>query len=300
LATIGLVGNLLSYLLMNQSKYSKSTTCFYMRCLAIFDSAYIIGRMVLRYLLVVASDILLQPVAKTYFCLFYLAFLHFTLILSPLILTTMAFDRFVALTWPLKAAALCTMRRSKQVTFAIVSTGVVIGCAQLLRSERPLLRSWYCPYHFKVGRIISDKITSAIYIYLPMICLVICNIGIICALKNSNKDFSRISKTRRSSSKERSITKTTIMVTCLFIISCIPFQLEELWHRLNYNRSPQEILHIKIVTINFAILMENLNYCLNFYMYGLSCKRFRKELVMILSCRYKTLERLATQSEVLS
>ncbi|XP_064626851.1 G-protein coupled receptor 183-A-like [Lineus longissimus] len=290
LVVVGMLGNILSFLLMNQSKYSKSTTCFYMRCLAISDSAYIFGRMIQRYLLVVASNILLEPSIKTYFCLFYFAMFHFGLILSPLLLTVMAIDRFVALTWPLKAATVCTMRRSKQLVFVIISLGTVLGCAQLFRSYHEDLRSWYCTYHF-IGHLVFDQVFNAIIIYIPFVCLLICNIGIIRAIFISARDTS-LSRRKRPSSIETSITNTTLMVTCIFIISIIPNRFEQLfWLYLNYDPSSELIFHIQVLTANFAIFMESLNYCLNFYMYVLSCKRFRKELLIIITGRYETLRK---------
>jgi hypothetical protein len=304
LATIGLVGNLLSYLLMNQSKYSKSTTCFYMRCLAIFDSAYVIGRMVLRYLLVLASDLFLQPVVRTSFCLFYLAFLYFAILLSPLILTVMSFDRFVALTWPLKAATLCTMRRSKQVTFIIVTIATIMACVQLLREHRSDLTSWYCPYHFKkVAGMIFDEVYDLIVVYIPTFCLLVCNTGIIHAVHKSNKDLSRLSQSQRSSSKEKTITSTTVLVTCIFIVSNIPMLFDKFYWRVHsdwsYSKSSKTRLYIQYFTLNFAVFMESLNYCLNFYIYGLSCRRFRKELMMIITCHYEKSDN-STRSVVMS
>ncbi|XP_064626313.1 P2Y purinoceptor 12-like [Lineus longissimus] len=300
LAVVGGIGNFLSFLLMNQPKYSKSTTCFYMRCLAKFDSVYIFGRMILRYLLVVASNILLEQAVETYFCLFYLSVFYFGCVLSPLLLTIMAIDRFVALTWPLKAANVCTMRRSKQLVFGTTSLGAVLGLIQLLRSHRPELISWYCPYHFKVAAGVFDQVFNVVTAYIPIICLLFCNLGIIRAVYKSKRELSHLSNTKRSSSTEKSITSTTVMVTCIFIISKIPMLFEDsFWSYNSFDPTSKLIVHLKILSINFAILMESLNYCLNFYMYGLSCKRFRKELLIIIMCRYKTLQK-STRSKVLS
>jgi hypothetical protein len=172
------------------------------------------------------------------------------------------------------------MRRSKHVAFVIVSLATIVGCAQLLREYRPDLRSWYCPYHYKIYNVIA--------IHVPITCLLVCNTGIIRAVHKSNKDRSRLSRTQRSSSQEKSITTTTVIVTCIFIISNIPVFFDQyLWQHINYDRASKAILQLQYFTVNFSILMESLNYCLNFYMYGLSCKRFRNELRVIITCRNK-------------
>jgi hypothetical protein len=55
LGIVGLVGNFFNYLLVSQKKYEKSTTCFYMCCMAVFDCY---GRMFLRYPSVMAPHLL--------------------------------------------------------------------------------------------------------------------------------------------------------------------------------------------------------------------------------------------------
>jgi hypothetical protein len=285
-----LIGNLLSFFLMNQSKYRHSTTCFYMRCLAIFDSLYITSRMVLRYPLSAAPGIFQQRELKKYYCLIYFSFSYYSLVHSPLILTVMALDRFIALQWPLKAAVMCTMRRARRSVFGVTSFGVVIGGLQFLRTYQRDLESWYCPYHFEIAGGIFDQTFAVIYTYFPMVCIIICNAGVIQAVYRSRQEHGRLSVSqahRPSSTAEGSITRTTILVTCLFIVSNIPMRLEDsFWSFLNHDAYSIEMLQAQILTfVNFAILSENLNYCLNFYLYGLSCRRFRRELLLIVTCR---------------
>jgi hypothetical protein len=40
---VGLVGNILAFLVLRQPQYAKQTTCFYMRTLAIFDTTCLTG-----------------------------------------------------------------------------------------------------------------------------------------------------------------------------------------------------------------------------------------------------------------
>jgi hypothetical protein len=136
LAMAGLFGNFLSFLLMSQKKYDKSTTCFYMRCLAAADCLYIYGRMVLRYLLVIAPSLFANTQVKKPYCLYYHASFLMGVLVSPWILVVMAFDRFLAITWPLKAPIICTMRRAKITTVLVFLMGLGCSLTNIMRTRQ--------------------------------------------------------------------------------------------------------------------------------------------------------------------
>jgi hypothetical protein len=48
---LGLIGNILAFVVLRQPQYAKQTTCFYMRVLAIFDSSSLLSHVTIRTLI---------------------------------------------------------------------------------------------------------------------------------------------------------------------------------------------------------------------------------------------------------
>jgi hypothetical protein len=284
LAVTGMVGNVLSYILMNQKKYSSNTTCFYMRCTAVFDSLYIFGLMFLRYLILAApKHFTIEPV-KTPFCLFYLSCIDVSNILSKWILVFMAFDRFIALTWPLKAASICTMKRARISVLLVVSVGVIRGAFSLFRKERSKYSARYCPFHFSEDIVVVlNAVNDIILFYIPMISLLTFNIGISIAVHKSNRSLSNISQTNRTTT-EKSITRSILIVTTAFLVFNIPTRIHILfWQNWRGRRTPDTIL-LQRFSSHLAVIIQNMNYTLNSYLYCLACQKFRNEMVKIVRC----------------
>jgi hypothetical protein len=278
LIVLGLVGNILSFLLMSQKKYKKSTTCFYMRCMAIFDSIYIFGRMFLRYLLVMAPQLFRNREVKKAYCLFYFVALVMGMVLSPLILVVMSFDRFLALTWPLKAATICTIRRARITASVIFLFGICIGLVNLARNFQEKFKYWLCPYHFNEPWDNIFEVNFAVFAaYIPIIFLVFFNTGVLLAVYRSkrNKELNRTS----SCSNDSSITLATILVTSAFIGLQMTGKVDSVFWSVFKGEVTKDVQQLQRLFLNISVLFEYTNYCLNSFLYTLACKRLRRELI---------------------
>jgi len=283
LAVIGLIGNFLSFLLMNQKKYKKSTSCFYMRCLAVFDTLYIFGRMILRYPVVIPpmgfSEN--QDVLRQYcYCLFAVG--RFTLPLSVWTLVFLSLERYIALTWPLQAAMVCTMRRAKLSCVGICCFAACLGGLVFLRKEQEKYKAWFCPYHYDepFDEIDDTIVESVLLVYLPVSLTLFADIGIAIAIKRSHKELTNMSQSKRHTA-DKDMTKTIIIVTGVFFLcSLIKRTPHIFWEQWTGPRGS----YWEILTINLSGIFEYTNYTLNAYLYVFTCKRFRKELYCILTC----------------
>jgi hypothetical protein len=285
LAIVGLVGNVFSYLLMKQKKYDKSTTCFYMRCMAAFDSLYIYGRMFLRYLLVMAPYLFESARVKEPFCKYYLVSLVLGSFLSPWLLVVMTFDRFLAITWPLKAAILCTMRRAKLTALVLFVIGMSFSLLRLATKWQARYRYWLCPYHFDTPMDdIYATVEGVLLTILPLAAVSIFNVGILVGVYRSKRN--QALRKSASSSKESSITRATLLATSVFIASQIPDKINDfIWTELQGDVTPN-VEQWQWLALNIVILTQSMNFCLNSYLYILPCKRLRMEMFgIILSCR---------------
>jgi hypothetical protein len=278
-ATMGVIGNVLSYFLMSKQKYGSSTTCFYMRCLAVGDSLYIIDRIVLRYLLIIFPAILEDLKVKRSYCLTYLSGYFFVAPLSPCILVGMTVDRVIALTWPLKARTLSTLKRAR-ISFAIMVTFSATWCSvNVLRREQKKYKMWLCPYHFDENiDFIYDMSATVIFIYIPMVLLTFLNFRIIWTIFHQKRARVSLTKSRVSSAQERSITKMTLLVTFGYVGFCLPIRIHMAFWQHWTGEATLYYLYMQRLFLDVTIFFDNLNYALNSYMYSLGCRRFRQEL----------------------
>ena len=271
---LGLFGNVLSFLLMNQKKYEKSTTCFYMRAMAIFDSLYIYSRILLRYLLVMCPYLFTDLSVKEPYCLYYFASLTLCKLVSPWILIAMALDRFIALTWPLKAAIICTMKRARITTLIIFLWSVGHGCIQLKGTYQERFKFWLCPYDFDDSAVLLYALVVEFFI--PFLTLVIFNIGLLVAVHRSNRDISRSKAT--GSAQEASITRSAVIVISAFIAFQIPMRAVDFYWEGWKGVVTDDIQQLQRLSKNMGIIGENLNYCSNSFLYIFTCRRLRDEM----------------------
>jgi growth hormone secretagogue receptor len=217
LIVAGLIGNFLSFHLMNQKKYQASTTCFYMRVMAVSDSLYIFGRMFQRYLLVMAPHLFKRKEINMPFCLYYKTSLEVGAHVSPWVLVVMNFDRFLALTWPLQAAIICTMRRARITVGCIYALGLGFAATQLFTTFQEQYKHWLCPYALPEHWVEIQGMAEAVYMaVLPIVSLVAFNIGIMVAVQRSKRD--KTLKRSEISSRDSSITVATIALTITFVV----------------------------------------------------------------------------------
>ncbi|XP_064637022.1 G-protein coupled receptor 183-like [Lineus longissimus] len=289
LITVGLIGNFLSFRLMSLKKYEKSTTCFYMRYMAVTDSLYIYGRIFLRYIRLMAPHLFVSDAVKRPFCLYYFATGLMSYAMSPWILVALAFDRFLALTWPLKAAIFCTMRRARRTTICVFIFGFCYGLVQLLRTRQEKYKFWLCPYYFKEPADEIHAITEGILMSIcPILTLCVFNIGIIIAVHRSKQNEALKKSSGAETSKESSITLAAVSVTTAFIIFQLPDTINDFFWANWKGIVTSDVAQWQRLTLNIDVLCESMNYCLNSYLYVLSCKRLRKEMLgIILSCNRK-------------
>ncbi|XP_064652514.1 G-protein coupled receptor 183-A-like [Lineus longissimus] len=281
LCIVGLLGNFLSFILMRQQKYEKSTACFYMRCLAVFDCFYIYGRMVLRYLLSMAPHLFVSMHVKQPFCLYYFVSFRMGVFLSPWMLVAMALDRFLAVNWPLKAVRFLTMGRAKITVVIVSGCGAGFGLAQLTRTWQEKYSHWLCPYEYDPPMdLIYSYIGGVVETFLPIFFISFFNIGILLALHRSSQN-KMLQKPERSS-RESSINLATFLVTSSFIVFRIPAKVNDFFWEYWQGEVTPDIVQWKRFSLNVGVLSENMIYCLNTYLYVLACKRLRQEMFEII------------------
>jgi hypothetical protein len=107
---IGLIGNTLSFTVMQRPRYSKGSTWVYLRFMAFCDNTYLLFVGGHRY---IGLFVPLQKILGDVFCKEYYYMVFVSGCATTLGMLFMTSDRFIAVWWPLKASSLCTKRRAK-------------------------------------------------------------------------------------------------------------------------------------------------------------------------------------------
>jgi preprotein translocase subunit SecG len=196
----------------------------------------------------------------------------------------MAADRFIALTWPLQAAVICTMKKARIATAIVLAIALVYGGVHAFpKKYYPELNIWICPYNFVYRYdVLFGTMVNVQSFYIPIVALLSLNIGIVVAVQRSKKFRANQRSTNPESSKEGVITRMIIIITSAFIIFSLPLRIHSGFWSAWESEITIRIFMVRKLSLSLGIAVNIANYGLNSYMYVLACKRYRKELYILL------------------
>ena len=194
---------------------------------------------------------------------------------SPWIIVLVAIERLVVVFVPHKAHLLLTRRR---VATSIAITGCLLVAANLhffwmLTYKERCANRWRNVYWQVRVFPIQNAVLSS---FLPAAILVVSNVSILV----------KIARERRHVSVQRPMRRTgmtTMLVTAsvIFVVTTVPVQI----FYLIYRNLKHEVADI---TGNYVNLLVCVNYVINFLLYCISGSCFRREVIVMLTCRTGT------------
>ena len=286
LVPIGLVGNSLSFLVMTQPNNRQMSTCIYMAAISVIDNLMMC--LALHYWLVTVVKVheLQMWECKT---ISYLT--NSSLQSSTYQVLAMTVDKYVAIKWPHRAAVYSTPKRSR-----VISTGVIVCCL-----------SYNVPHFFaasvvggqclsySVGGTITrvySWITFVINGIIPFSMLIYMNSVIVQTVRNSRKLF-RSTATENEQNKEarqrlmiRAENQLTIMLLCvtmLFLILLFPTYIRFIYLNFVKRDTPSKYAS-SMLFFQITYKLYTTNNGINFVLYCISGKKFRKDLKELLCC----------------
>jgi hypothetical protein len=294
---VGLFGNTLAYVVIGLERPFTSTSVF-LRALALSDNAVLVFFIWVRTFISIAEYI---GNFSIYFefhnlSLSYLWTLRwFTKTISVYVTLCVATERYIAVCKPLKAASICTLRNARiAVTLAVLLS---FAC------QFPTIFNFKLQYYFDpcTGRelpvwtydqnVVNDFGYMIIYTYVfSMVLLSIFPTFILtffaCSLLSTLRKASRSAlsaevKTRTDSM--RPVTVRVIAVVVVFIILETPGNLMQLVSLL----TDYDVFEIHWMVFNSFLhttyFLGVVNSVVNFYVYCLTGRRFRKSFLRVLS-----------------
>ncbi|KAK7116023.1 probable G-protein coupled receptor 139 [Littorina saxatilis] len=300
---VGTITNLLTIAVMTRRTMMASTTCFYFALLAVGD-LMVLYFASLRRLLYVANDHTDIYMKTEIACrvMDFLTYLSYDL--CSWILTAMTVDRFVAIRYPLKAAIVCTIRNAiiaiVIITLACIAKNLhFIFTFERTEGETCLPRDRHIDFYDDVW----PWIDAAFYSFIPFSLLIFFNCIIIhchrVALKRKRSlhacgSVTTATQGSRLAGFNQRLTAMLLVVSFTFMAMTAPKVILIIIREDYFEFFPPEgginievVARYSLVSAVFNFLMWT-NHTINFFLYCLSGKRFRQELLrMIVQCLHR-------------
>ena len=284
LCVIGFVCNPLSFL-VNRRRMRVSSPHYYMTHLAVWDCAFIFIRTFYHYRHQLSIHI------GSFGCKFFNFSHAFTSQYSTWILVAMTFERLVAVRFPFKMADNTAIERAKSTTsfMAVVFVNVNLHYfwSMEARSERTHDTCRFKPFYEKFDHV-WKWIDFGIYSLIPLITIIILNALILFNLKrrqrrrtlltNRLRDQVRLANQQKT---QRQITAMLLTVSTSFAVLTSPLCVYDIVRTSIKN--PRSLSDLQLATLKLLssifYCLGDLQHCINFILYFLTGKTFRKELL---------------------
>ncbi|KAK3093322.1 hypothetical protein FSP39_014080 [Pinctada imbricata] len=281
---LGLTGNTLTIMVMNNKKFVNQTSTLFLTALSLSDTVLLLTQPFNKVFVMKLFGLDLRALSNIGCKIFFIIF-KTSKMTSSWFLVLLCFERFVAVWFPLKAKTICTRRYA---FIAIAAVYLVIGSYTSIWSYASNIdEKGIChPDQYdksdpvevqKFGRFIIGGVS--LYSLIPTTILLTLTPLIVVQLFRRAKMFGKMSS--QSKKKQSDTNKTTVMlvgVMFAYVILILPvtgLHLFAFIFRLNAFGSG---------SLGWAIyrevsqILEQINYCINFFLYVLSSSLFRGAL----------------------
>lgn len=294
----GIVGNILSFIVMSSRPLRHKSYSFYLRALAVFDSLTLISREVLA-----VEEIQIsygRPSIYSNFGDASCKTMRFaesvSCLMSSWLVAFMAVERFVAIYFPLRKTFYCTRKRA---LVAIVCLFNALCCCQFYNLVMVEHARGHCTikreYFMLYLNLYTYLYLLAMILLLPVLLIVFCNGMVVCKLFRyrqipcNHAVDSESEKTAWVTQRRHKTTYMLITITSAYIVTVLPITLCSVIIQVTIESKPRtEAERIFMAFEPYKHLLEiwsALNYSVNFFIYIVSGKMFRRELKHVLTRR---------------
>lgn len=284
---VGTVGNVLSFLVLVRCQMRNTSVYFYLLALAVADTCvlYLSAfkswiRLVFGYELLHESDGV---------CRFFTFLVLFWQHLSAWLIVFVTVDRFVVVWFPFKASSVCTVTRSRLATAVLVTTLIVYNSHVFWTYHlfyNPYWKSLACGYRSTMPFMKKEFefLKLATYSLVPFAVILVLNVAIITRLHwrpfllrgRSGDTSSTFSGTSRSESatngRQAKVTYMLVAVSFAWLALTFPNAI----HALVFHLSTSDQARSMYRAVSFLLVYTN--HAINFYLYCITGKKFRREL----------------------
>ena len=246
-----------------------------------------------RYLLVLNST----DLSEFWYCSFSTALLWMVNLCSTLFILSMTFERFYSIIQPHKAASFNTVKRAKIIVSAVVILSIFFNIPHLFIT---LSVGKNCvPFGLAMVLVTGQFyywFSLIVNFFLPFILLLIMNINIIHTLhkrlrstmvstkrQGQGHEHSKVQGSKMKDA-EKQIFVTLFLVTFGFLILNAPAYSLFAYIRLYDYQKSVEVYAAYYLFYNISRAAYFTNFSINFFFYVISGRKFRADLLQLLSC----------------
>lgn len=218
-------------------------------------------------------------------------------VFSNWVLVSWTIERFIAVVYPLKLNIWCNLRNVKIILFIILAVCCVIVTPQLTEifSTFSTTRKSICLFSEIYVRIYA-LIESLVYMYIPVLVILGCNIIIITEVKKTSQHSALYTCNRdminRRPREQKQMTVVLVTVSLAFLFLHLPQILSKIWQAFYPNQL--EMLHSNIFNYIRFTLYTTLGYIItdfqnsiNFFLYCIFGSKFRALFLRTFCCLSK-------------
>ena len=279
--TIGLIGNILTIIVMTRPKFSKSISSWFFVALAGADSLVLIMFCVRTWMieiLPISYFYMLQ--SANWRCISNHIADNFPLQSSSWTLVLITWERVLAVNFPIHSKNWITKGRGMFL---------LIGVNILLLTVNAAFAPYISFHHVKMGACLKSDIWVSkwkllnifIYALIPVLFLIIGNVFITVRIAISKKEVKNNMKVNQDKNKVSSIT-LMLMTTCLvFLFTTVPYSVFSLNYFSSIVPCTDDIHKIFNIRITDSVLrmLKYSNHSINFWLYCISGRKFRREFM---------------------
>ena len=277
---LGLVGNILTIVILSQ-RAMRSSTNIYLSALAWWDTIVLLGTALLIGLPTA------WPAYKRFVYAFVVSYLYPVALIAQTatIWLTVSFtvERYIAVCHPLKAASMCTIWRAK-VVIAGVSLGSTFYNIPRWFDYRPM---WITDSATNVTHVVPSPTTFSVnpiyvqvyfsWLYVPIMCIIplvglsVLNLFLVLAVRRSQKQRKDMNVKQ---SRENNVTIMLVSVVLVFIICQVPALVYNLAYAIDRKYVMSNFAYNVLSTLrNFLVTF---NSAINFLLYCALGQKFRR------------------------
>ena len=300
LVPIGLVGNMLSFLVMIKPHNRKMSTCIYMAVISVNDNLMMFLSLHTWLVTVLKVHKRFSSECKLKSTLSMLALQN-----STFQVLAMSLDKYIAIKWPHRSLSYTTPKRAKIITSAIFLSVSIYNVPNIFLTRLIQNRCFSYSVDIAFTQVFS-WLTFVLNAIIPFSLLIYMNCIIVKTVRHGRKMFGGDTanqsgdkmgtrnpnlgiETRQNTMKnaENQLTIMLLLVTTLFLVLLCPTYIRFIYLLLVERDTPSKYASgMLLYELSYKLYITN--SAINFFLYCISGKRFRQDVKDILCCNTNT------------
>lgn len=283
---LGLAGNILSFLVLLKA-HSHSPMFLVLRAVAVSDALFLFT------VLIIQTVVNLHP--KTgilWWCYYYRGYIQYT-VWPVLMMTQMStvwltvlvsIERFIAICFPLKAAAICTFSKVRRAVILIYVISIIYNIPRFVEfhvAENSYIDKTAIGHHIVYRYLYACILYSLMLFFVPLLMLIFLNTKLVLALKEGKRQWETLQFRQK---KEQNLTVIPLAIVMVFFVCGTPALVVNVIDSMNPYLLAQTTFTVFLVVSNLLVVV---NSAINFIIYCLLGKKFRTKLMELCRCRWR-------------